>query len=89
MSEKKAERNGTRRVFEAAKMAERQRRGAINWRNRQKVAQGQLIKMRESGRGRAIRQKTVKGGGDLGEATDCERIPIKKILVHFSALRRL
>lgn len=89
MSEQKAERNGTRRVFEAAKMPERQRRGAINWRNRQKVAQGQLIKMRESGRGRATRQKTVKGGGDLEEATDCERIPIKKILVYFSALRRL
>jgi len=31
-----------------------------------------------------MRQKTVteKGDGDSGEETDCERIPIKKILVY-------
>lgn len=44
---------------------------------------GSRIKMRGR-RGRATRQKAVreKGDGDLGEETDCERIPIKKILVY-------
>lgn len=45
---------------------------------------GSRIKMRGRRRGRARRQKTAreKGDGDLGEETDCERIPIKKILVY-------
>lgn len=45
---------------------------------------GSSIKMRGRRRGRARRQKTVreKGDGDLGEETDCERIPIKNILVY-------
>lgn len=48
---------------------------------------GSRIKMR--GRGRARRQKTAreKGDGDLGEETDCERIPIKKILVYCNYLK--